>query len=332
VTAKNPTPEEREAMDMVDAIYEFAEDNRWTMVKSGVNKKYAWAQFSLMSDCGHLAVYYGIADATGEAPDDKFIFGKDAIPKELIRPIVESGTLEQIAKVLLDAGIDRYKDLVNGTGEYAAPVPPTVPPTSAAHSEGADPVPPIEGSAVPPTSTDAAHQGDESAAHTEVEVPPILDDDSPFTDDGEDRVSNTTDPEFVDPYGETDDFVAAESIAHIKDVEKQKSDTYAQQMIYDAVRDQQASGSRRNWSTVASELSNEALVKRVKGKTVHWTNSFTGRTETAKVTKDGGKHPTKVTPSNFDVEAAGEDMRLLHFLEEGGGFRSVAVARIVKVG
>ena len=148
----------------------------------------------------------------------------------------------------------------------------------------------------------------------------------------EEAVSNTTDPEFVDPYGETDDFVAAESIAHIKDVEKQKSDTYAQQMIYDAVRDQQASGSRRNWSSVASELSNEALVKRVRGKTVHWTNSFTGRTETAKVTKDGGKHPTKVTPSNFDVEAAGEDMRLLHFLEEGGGFRSVAVARIVKVG
>ena len=158
MTAKNPTPEEREAMDMVDAIYEFAEDNRWTMVKSGVNKKYAWAQFSLMSDCGHLAVYYGIADQAGEAPDDKFIFGKDAIPKELIRPIVESGTLEQIGKVLLDAGIDRYKDLVNGTGEYAAPVPPTVPPTSAAHSEGADPVPPTEGAdPVPPTSTDAAH-------------------------------------------------------------------------------------------------------------------------------------------------------------------------------
>ena len=53
-----------------------------------------------------------------------------------------------------------------------------------------------------------------------------------------------------------------------------------------------------------------------------------------RATVDGGaeKHPPHITPVGFNPQSHGEDLRVLHFLEVNGGFRSVAIARIRKIG
>lgn len=124
-------------------------------------------------------------------------------------------------------------------------------------------------------------------------------------------------------------FVADEARAHIRQVEESGSDAYSQQDVYNAVVEQQAA--HRAWSPVASELTDEVLLKAVRGKEISWKNSFSGRIESAVVSKDAEKHPPRITPAGWDAAGTGDDLRILHFLELHGGFRSVAVARITKL-
>lgn len=314
MATKQRTEQEQEAMDLIDQIYEFAEDNGWSLVKAGVNKQYAWAKFALKADCGQLQVFYAIEGST--AKEDKFIFGTDVIPLELVKPIILSNDLKEIGAVLLEAGIKTYKDLVNGTGEFAEYV---VPPTSAAHTDSdaahPDDVPPTE-YVVPPTDEEDAAQEAAYAAHQQ-----RLE---------EDRAAQ----ELIDKKrAELDDedgrFIADQAKRHIAEADPD----YSQQDVYNAVHDQVASEDT-NWSPILSPLTTDEVLARVVGREVHWRNSFSGRVDSAVVANDreAKKHPAKITPKNFDIDKVGEDMRILHFLEPKGGFRAVAVGRIVKVG
>lgn len=204
-----------------------------------------------------------------------------------------------------------------------------------------------DGDAVPPTSaahTDidedsAAHRASEdlSAAHSaahqaldemnaELDVPPT---------------EQTVVEHFgiVPPADEAE--VAQEALRHKDAAEKAKKGvhaTWSQQDTYAAVRHQQVNPNR-NWSAVASPLTTAEILTRlgVNRKSnnlveIVWLNSLSGTLDRAVVNGAAEKNPPHITPSNFDPDEHGEDLRILHFLEHNGGFRSVAVARIKKIG
>lgn len=277
------TEDEREAMELVDAIYDFAADHDWELAKSGVNRQFAWARLERGDDS--LQVFYAINEDT----DDKFIFGSQVIDKDAIRGLVMTRPVTDLPAEMaeVEAKIASGELTLDEQGDV---VPPTVPPTSAAHQD-----------TVPPTDSSAAHHADDSAAHSNS----VPDEDAAH--------------------------VAKEALAHIADADKKKIDTYNQQNVYGAVMDQQ--NEDRNWSKLCSPMSEAELLKRVLGREITWKNSFSGRFDSATVStkKSAERHPAHVTPTGFDPEEHGEDMRILHFLEVGAGFKSVAVARIVSI-
>ncbi|AVE00731.1 hypothetical protein KNU14_gp79 [Gordonia phage Buggaboo] len=193
-----------------------------------------------------------------------------------------------------------------------------VPPTSAAHSD------------VPPT--DAAHTdtGDESAAHSAAHT--------------EDELHRETTPEAFGIVPKADPEELLRDVqGHIGAAEKAKPKeavhpTYSQQDTYAAVRQQQTNP-HRNWSSVASPLTSEEILTKlgVNRKSnnhveITWRNSLSGTIDSSVVDGSTEKYPPHITPAEFDPEEHGEDLRILHFIQTGGGFRSVAVARITKIG
>jgi hypothetical protein len=273
------TEDELEAMELVDAIYDFAADHDWELSKSGVNKQFAWARLERGDES--LQVFYAINQGT----DDKFIFGSQTIDKDAIRGLVMTRPEADLEAEMAEVGakIASGELTVDADGE-------AVPPTSAAHQE-----------AVPPTDDSAAHQAEDSAAHSE----PVEEEDAAH--------------------------IAREAQGHIADADDKGVDTYNQSGVYGAVMDQQ--NEERNWSKLCSPMNEAELLKRVLGREITWRNSFSGRWDTAVVStkKAAENHPAHVTPAGYDPEETGEDMRILHFLEVGAGFKSVAVARIVRI-
>ena len=192
----------------------------------------------------------------------------------------------------------------------------SVPPTSAAHSAAhPDAVPPTEGSAahpVPPTVEEAeraAHQR-ASAAHTPDVVPPTEDEMPPTELDQEDRFE-----------------ARQEAKKHLE----QAGQPASQLDTISAVEAQYVT--KRNWSAVASPLTNDELLAEVLGKTITFRNRQSGRLEQTTVctAKEAKRYVPKITPEGFDAESVGEDLRILHFLELGAGFRSVAVSQITEI-
>ena len=166
-----------------------------------------------------------------------------------------------------------------------------------------------EGEPVPPTSAahSAAHQDSVpptvksvDAAHSKVAVPPIA--------------------------------------ANVKSANKHMRDAaqlgkkngedvpISQSMTQKATREHDSLDTK--WSPF-SELPDEVLLKKVQGKEIVWFNSFANRKEHAHVkpAQYAGNHPARITGEVED----GNDMRLLHFLETGGSFRSVAVFRLQEI-
>lgn len=308
------TEDQLEAIEMVDAITEFATENGWTAgPQRGCHKTMAFG--TLLDGQGRtLQVYYPV-DPEGK---EQFLFEAKVIKKDVLRGLI---TGELTPEEVVASGL---------------------PPTGAAHRAAHPPVPPTEAAAVPPTGAGAAHSAD-AVPPTSDSVPPTVPpteesaEDAAHPDDAVPPIENsfTHDEEMTDAELEELDarWIADEAKRHIADAED-GGDTYSQQETYAAVREQQAAGTRRNWSHTVSHLSNEAILKMVNGSEVTWVNSLSGRRDSAVVSaKSKTNHPPKITPSSWEVDTddGAEDMRILHFLEVGGGFRSVAVARIVKI-
>ncbi|WGH22087.1 hypothetical protein [Gordonia phage MerCougar] len=195
--------------------------------------------------------------------------------------------------------------------EQDTPVPPTDAAHSAAHQD------------VPPTSAAHTDTGDESAAHS---------------------AAQETTPEAFGIVPKADRKELLRDVqGHIGAAEKAKAPDqpnplYSQQETYAAVRQQQTNP-HRNWSSVASPLTSAEILTRlgVNRKTnnhveITWRNSLSGTIDSTVVDGTTVKYPPHITPADFDPEEHGEDLRILHFLQPGGGFRSVAVARITKIG
>ena len=347
------TEYQQEANEVVDELIGLAQQNRWAIDKRGVNAKYAWV--ALIRDHGEkLQAFYAVDDST---TNDKFIYGSTVVPQEYLRIIVEADFVDDVRRKLVELGFTWPKQ----EGK-AKPAPETaMPPTNAAHSAAHPPV-------VPPTvdeAESAAHERALNAAHSKGTVPPTTEakcrpssgdpkakveadsaayeadnelpgmwESADFLGGPEDTVPPTYTP--GDPPGVytaskemTEEMaegiaIGYEAQAHIKAA----GQPAGQLDTVEAVRAQFAT--KRNWSDVASSMSDAELIKAVTGSTIRWRNRLSGAMDSALVTtvKEAGKYQTKITPTNFDAEAAGEDLRVLHFLEKGAGFRSVAVSQI----
>lgn len=274
---------------------------------------------------------------------DRYLYGAFTMSEDMLPAIAEAPDREAVHKIL------NVKDKPKRKRKA---VPPIVPPTSAAHMQD-EAVPPIDAAHMPPIEdshpvADAAHPWDDSnhdvmadladAAHNSAEraahpvftashddidalVPPTEDElEYSVQRDGAAHMRPLLDAAHLD---DDEQRVAKEHI-------KQAGDDYAQGMTYAAVKDQLSS---RLWSPVASELSDDVLIKKVVGKEITWRNSVSGKRDSAVVSRDAVKHAAKITRSSLaERPGSTEDLRILHFLEAGGGFRSVAVARIVAIG
>lgn len=316
------TEAQQEAAELATALIDFATGIGWDVAKKGVNQSYAWAHLTHPWHEG-LQVFYSVDP---ETTDDKFIYGSVAVPLEALKPIIKSisrghlrdtlpqGAQEQQWEMDVIRAIHRAEDA-------------SVPPTSAAHSAAhPDAVPPTEPSAahpVPPTVEEAERAAHEraSAAHTQEAVPPIV---------GNAAHQEDEMPPISDELEEADRrWCRDEAKAHLEQAGQPASqlDTIA------AVEAQQAMGSKRNWSAVASPLTNDELLVQVPGRTITFRNRQSGRLEQTTVctTKEAKRYLPKITPEGFDADEVGEDLRILHFLELGAGFRSIAVSQITEI-
>lgn len=310
------TAAEVEALEALNDLALSFEKRGWKRAENGLAAGYAWVRLT-KQDHEDAQAFLAVDP---DANEDRYLYGPHSVTEDMLPAIAEAVSRTEVD--LLRA-MDAHVNAAHSAAHTDDAMPPIVPPTSAAHTQDADAMPPIQDS---DAAHNAAHRIEPDAAHMDPKVHGswIEDDDAAHP---------------VPPIENTDDdaahldddarFVADEAKAHIRQVEESGSDAYSQQDVYNAVVEQQAS--HRAWSPVASELTDEVLLKTVRGKEISWKNSFSGRIESAVVSKDAEKHPARITPAGWNAVEAGDDLRILHFLELHGGFRSVAVSRITKL-
>ncbi|AYD82168.1 hypothetical protein KNU13_gp82 [Gordonia phage Turuncu] len=323
--------EAADALDLAEQITAHAKNYGWKpVVAPKVNRKFGFVTLRRELDAEYqeeLKAFYAIDPDTDR--DQVSYTGNDGVTRVLdpdsgdVREVIENEfRVVGPADAPVGDGFTEHV-LTHGTDVDA------VPPTSAAHSAAHQDVPP----------TDAAHTDSvsEGAAHWET-VPPTEDDDSAA------HLDQRTVPEHFGIVPEAEPgAVARDAMGHQAAAEKAKPKdavhpTWSQQDTYAAVR-QQHTNPHRNWSAVASPLTSEEILTKlgVNRKTnnkveISWLNSLSGALDSAIVDGAAEKYPPHITPADFDPEENGEDLRILHFIQTGGGFRSVAVARIKKIG
>ncbi|AKJ72410.1 hypothetical protein AU099_gp67 [Gordonia phage GTE8] len=334
---------QQDALDLAKQITEHAQKYGWSPAKGHpkTNKKFAFVL--LRRDLGSIGVeelkaFYAVDP---DADSDQVTYTDPNGDARVLDP--ESGDVrEQIENDfhIIQPGDPQPEDNEPESAPDAVDSD-AVPPTSAAHSAAHTDVPPTDAAHTDSDSESAAH----SAAHTEGDHLPSEEMEAimPIEDDVPPTVGKTV-PEHVGMVPEVEArAIADEAQAHQAAAEKAKPKdavhpTWSQQDTYAAVRSQQANPSR-NWSGFASPLTSAEILTKlgVNRKTnnrveVVWLNALSGSLDRAIVDGDGGKYPPHITPAEFDPEEHGEDLRILHFLQVGGGFRSVAVCRIKKIG
>ena len=316
------TEAQQEAAELATALIDFATGIGWDVDKKGVNQSYAWARLTHPWHDG-LQVFYSVDPDTR---DDKFVYGSVAVPLEALKTIITAQGSATLLDLLPQGPQEEQWEVDVLKAIQRAELAP-VPPTSAAHSAAhPDAVPPTELSAahpVPPTVEEAERAAHEraSAAHTQEAVPPTVgnaahqEDDVPPIEDELDAENRR--------------WCRDEAKAHLE----QAGQPANQLDTIDAVEAQQAMGMKRNWSDVASPLTNDELLAEVLGKTLTFRNRRSGRLEQTTVctAKEAKRYTPKITPEGFDAERVGEDLRIIHFLQLGAGFRSIAVSQITEI-
>lgn len=329
-----------EALQMAADLVDFAKQRGWEKTREPkANKKFAFVvltrETNEIGDIEQIKAFYAI-DA--DAENDQVIHVQPSGREVILDP--EAGDVRSV--ITSNDEVYRPKD----AGEQP------VPPTGAAHQRTMPPIDEFKARAIEHGAIGAAHQ-DLDAAHSAAreaidEMNADLDaahtdDEDEVVDDSVPPIGEQTIPEHfgvVPPADEAD--VADEAMHHMSAAEeaavKGEHAVRSQQEIYGAVRHQQVNPGR-NWSAVASPLTNAEILTKLganrKTKNVVeivWLNSLSNTLDRANVSGGADRYPPHITPADFDPEEHGEDLRILHFLEHGGGFRSVAVARIKRIG
>lgn len=320
------TEDQQDAWDaMQEDVLALGKSNGWA-VKSpmGVNKSYAYACLEHAKREERLSVSIPV-DPEG---NNRFILGSTVL------------TDKQAVSLLKDPEGWSFPDAHSVPKKKSAAVPPT----SAAHT--ASGVPPTEGASaahqrsdVPPTSTsDAAHTDElyaahcdfDSAAHTEDAVPPtgrgfeadlvIVDEHELMTPNGDDEAWEGYEPDLD---------VDAEYRGHVAAAlpnSPRGFGTYKERDLREAIEGYAKEGLWSKFST----LNDEEILKRTERREITWVNRLSLRTESAVVVPgDPGKSAYR--PHITGTAEEGDDRRMLHFLESGGGFRSVAIGMLRKI-
>lgn len=318
-----------ESLELAGELVEFATQHGWTVVRGPKeNRKFAFV--TLRRERGgeaseELRAFYAIDP---DADDDQITHVQPNGVQVVLDP--DSGDVRTVITTPAVSSDDEENEDAS-----VSPTETSVPPTGdtdAAHPIDTD---------LSSTDTHAAREGVDgvSAAHLNVVDPNEIDDAA--HQDASRMVPPTgrtvvEDFHIVPPADEAE--VAQEALRHAKAADEDGNGTWSQQDTYAAVRHQQVNPNR-NWSAVASPLTTAEILTRlgVNRKSnnlveIVWLNSLSGTLGRAVVNGAAEKNPPHITPSNFDPDEHGEDLRILHFLEHNGGFRSVAVARIKKIG
>ncbi|QAU07319.1 hypothetical protein SEA_NOSILAM_78 [Gordonia phage NosilaM] len=301
-----------DALELANSITDHAAKYGWEATKGPkANRKFAFVTLrrDLDGDWGaeELKAFYAIdPDTDSDQVTHVALDGTQTVLD------TEGGAVREAIENDFHVKPPSLVDYEGPVAEQDTPVPPTSAAHSAAHQD------------VPPTSAAHTETGDESAAHSAAHM--------------------ETTPEAFGIVPKADHrAVADEALAHIGAAEKAKPadavhPTFSQQETYAAVRQQQTNP-HRNWSSVASPLTSEEILTKlgVNRKSnnhveITWRNSLSGTIDSSVVDGSTEKYPPHITPAEFDPEEHGEDLRILHFIQTGGGFRSVAVARITRIG
>lgn len=330
-----------EACELRDAVIEFAEENGWSVELKGCNKAFAfvklvWGDEAAGDEVERFQAFY----AVDESRDDKFMHtltDEDgpqtrSVALDDVKGLLESDDADEPPLYHPEAHVEdatveevqREAEENNMRAELET-LPGGVPPTDAAHT-----VPPIV------IGDDAAHtealadmvknsqRAAHSAAHTETIDVPV--EDVPPTELKQKTFSEldaAQRKEIVQKAKKHHD-----SAAH---VEGSPGQNVASQMdTYEATKDIELTQPKR--SSFSSFRSDE-LIKMASGKTLSFFNGWSGKTQTVDVTpaNETARFPVSITPSDMEEAPAGDDPRMLHFIEHHGGFRSVAVARLTAI-
>lgn len=335
------TEAQQEAAELATALIDFATGIGWDVEKKGINQSYAWAHLSHPWH-ENLQVFYSVDP---DSRDDKFVYEAVVVPLEALKTIITAASSADLVDTLreTDTGDLWAADVCAVLLKpKSVPVPPTSAAHSAAHPDGVPPTEPSAAHPVPPTVEEAERAAHEraSAAHTQEAVPPIagraahIGEDGNFTTPPTEHAAMRAEKMAMPPI---EDELDAENRRWCRDEAKahlEQAGQPANQLdTIDAVEAQQAMGMKRNWSDVASPLTNDELLAEVLGKTLTFRNRRSGRLEQTTVctAKEARRYVPKITPEGFDTESVGEDLRILHFLELGAGFRSVAVSQITEI-
>ena len=315
-----------EAKELAEQLVTFAAEHGWVKSKPvKANKKFAFVTLTRDYDDfdgpmrEEVRAFYAIDSET----DDDQVTHVDA---EGVTTVLDpdSGGVREVIERQVTSNPEPAADEPDDGGPSAAHQPP-VPPTSPAGAAHPAAVPPIDDVDDEPAEAGAAHSdpvpptGERSAAHSRTVVEDF-------------GIVPEADGEVVAEEAKAHMAAAAEAAVDGEHPVVSQQDTYA------AVRHQQVNPTR-NWSKVASVMKSKDILTRLgvnrqsnNKVEITWQNSLSNSIDRAVVAGDAKRYPPHITPEDFDPEAHGEDLRILHFLEVGGGFRSVAVARIKKIG
>lgn len=300
------TADQQEAWDALEEdVIDFAKEHGWRVVDpQGVSKTHAYASL----DHPGLKERFKAMIPVDPEGKSRFIQGSTVLTGRQAMKFLETLTLESAPTT---PKTKKKAPAKAASAAHSAAHQAGVPPTSAAHAEDGASVPPT----VPPTGPSAAHSAARDAAHPEA-VPPIAE------------------KELLEWNGDDEAWIDedAELKGHVDQARPASNPGWPTVMHEDLKSAIQAYSLDELWSDWASTLSDEEILSRSSGSEVEWKNRLSGRYDVAVVvpaTPSKSKYRPHITGS---VVAEHDDRRVLHFLEAGGGFRSVAVGLIRRIG
>lgn len=316
------TPEQLEAVQVLqEDVTDMAVKLGWVPVgPRGVNGTFAFDVYEHPEAGGQMKAMVPV-DPDGATT---FIMGSVKVSGKVAAAIFKNPTLdpaEQMAATKKTAPKRKVKAPSAAHSAAHSTVPPTDAahpdnePDSAAHTDA--PVPPI----VPPTSKKGAAHIEAAISELECVCGKKFKTVSRREDHSDDcEIANA--PDELDAAEEVR--VKAATAKHVKKVQAQphRPGSIDEDAIEEVVRDL----IEDSWSHFASTLTDAQILKKATNGWVFWRNRLSNRTDSAHVSASINMPPYITGAVIDDV-----DMRCLHFMQTGGGFRAVAVKRIENI-
>ena len=322
------TEDQQDAWDALkEDVLDYAREHGWRVVDpQGVTKTHAYASLD------HPALKDRFKAMIPVDPDGKprFIQGSTVLTGRQAMTFLKTLTLESAPA----PKAKKKAATPAASAAHSAAHQQGVPPTSAAHPAGDAPVPPT----VPPTTSSAAHPWDDAAHDVMADLAdaahPKLASNAELRAHHSKMRETTTDGDVVteEDFDDVEIDEAAEFKGHVDQARPVSNPGWPTVMHEDLKSAIQAYSLDGLWSEFASTLSDEEILSSASNAEIVWRNRLSGRMDDA-VVVPGDPAKSKYRPHiTGSVVEEHDDRRVIHFLEAGGGFRSVAVGLIKSIG